>query len=234
MTIQPDFAAFAAGWRAGRPVLVWTSLVADLETPVSAVLKLARDTAMSCLFKSVEGGAVRGRYSAIGLRPDLVWRCRGDTAEINRHALDRPDAFEPAGLAPLDSLRALLAESRVEIPAPLPPMSSGLFGYLGYGMIGQVERLPDANPDRLGVPDGLLMRPTIVAIFDNVLDRLTVVTPAWPDPALDAEAAFAAAEARLAAVVRDFERGLPPRPATPAGLPAPTPTANMTPRILTI
>ncbi|HLY55465.1 MAG TPA: anthranilate synthase component I [Stellaceae bacterium] len=228
MTVQPDFAGFADAYGAGQPALVWTSLVADLETPVSAMLKLARGQRMSCLFESVEGGAVRGRYSAIGFRPDVIWRCRRDRAEINREALARPDAFEPEAVPPLESLRALVAESRIDIPAPLPPMSSGLFGYLGYGMIGQIERLPDANPDRLGVPDALLFRPTIVAIFDNLLDRLTIVTPVWPEAALDARAAYDAAQRRLAAVVRDFERGLPPAPEPPPSLPAPTPTSNMT------
>jgi anthranilate synthase component 1 len=209
MNLQPELASFAAAYAQGRPALVWTSLVADLETPVSALLKLARGERMSFLFESVEGGAVRGRYSAIGLRPDVVWRCRRDRADINRQALTDPEAFVAETAPPLDSLRALLAESRVEIPAPLPPMSSGLFGYLGYGMIGQVERLPDSKPDTLGVPDALLLRPTIVAIFDNVLDRLTVVTPVWPDPAVDAQAAYAEAERRLAAMVEDFRRPLP-------------------------
>ena len=66
--------------------MVWTSLVADLETPVSAMLKLAEGRPYSCLLESVEGGAVRGRYSAIGLKPDLIWRCFGARAEVNRHA----------------------------------------------------------------------------------------------------------------------------------------------------
>jgi anthranilate synthase component 1 len=228
MIVEPDFAAFADRYAAGRPVLVWTTLVADLETPVSAMLKLARGERMSFLFESVEGGAVRGRYSVIGLKPDLVWRCRRDLAELNREALDRPDAFVAESLAPLDSLRALIAESRLEIPAPLPPMSSALFGYLGYGMIGQVERLPDANPDRLDVPDGLLVRPTVVAIFDNVLDRMTVITPVWPRDGLDRQAAYDAARARLAGIVERFERGLPPAPEPLAVTPAATPSANMT------
>lgn len=227
MTFQPDFAAFAERYERGEPVLVSTALVADLETPVSAMIKLGRGERMSFLFESVEGGAVRGRYSFIGLRPDLIWRCTRGKAELNRRAQETPDAFEPVEGAALVSLRAILAESRVEIPAPLPPMASGLFGYLGYAMIGEVERLPDANPDTLGVPDAIMLRPTVVAIFDNVLDRMTVVTPAWPSSGLDAKDAYAAATARLERVVDDFSRSLPKHgEREPAGAP-PEPVSNM-------
>jgi len=87
MQVEPAFSVFAESYDAGRPSVLWTRLVADLETPVSAMLKLADGRPSSFLFESVEGGAVRGRYSFIGLRPDLIWRCRGDKAEINRRAL---------------------------------------------------------------------------------------------------------------------------------------------------
>src|SRR5262249_23163924 len=128
--MHPSFDDFAAIYRAKRSQVVWTRLVSDLETPVSAMLKLAEGRPYSFLFESVEGGAVRGRYSRIGLRPDLIWRCRGDKAEINRRALTgNGDGFEPHGEGALDSLRAIIAESRIEIPKGLPPMASGLYGY---------------------------------------------------------------------------------------------------------
>src|SRR5690349_24547556 len=125
MQTTPDFDSFAAVYASGSPVLVWTSLVSDLETPVSAMLKLADGRPNSFLFESVEGGAVRGRYSLIGLKPDLVWRCRGNCAEMNRRARTAPDAFEPLPGGALDSLRALVAECRIEIPPNLPPMAAG-------------------------------------------------------------------------------------------------------------
>jgi anthranilate synthase component 1 len=227
MTSFPDYATFAEAYARNEPVLVWTTLVADLETPVSAMMKLADGRPMSFLFESVEGGAVRGRYSFIGLKPDVIWRCQGGKAELNRNARFDLDDFEAVEAAPLASLRALIAESRVPIPAPLPPMASGLFGYLGYGMIGQVERLPDANPDTLGVPDALLIRPSVVAIFDNVLDRVTVVTPCWPQDGVTARAAYDQARTRLADVVQDFGRSLPYRTERMTDVPVPEPVANM-------
>ncbi len=228
MTVEPAFTSFAERYERGEACLVWSSLVADLETPVSAMIKLADGRPMSFLFELVEGGETRGRYSFIGLKPDVIWRCQGGRAEINRRARFEADAFEPEMAKPLDSLRALVAESRVAVPAPLPPMASGLFGYLGYGMIGEVERLPDDNPDTLGVPDALMIRPTLVAIFDNVLDRVTLVTPAWPASGLDAKAAYEQAQARLSDAMQDFGRSLPYRSARTAGEPAPEHKANMT------
>jgi len=228
MQLSPGFAEFAAAYGAGKPVLVWTSLVSDLETPVSAMLKLADGRPMSFLFESVEGGATRGRYSFIGLKPDLIWRCFGDRAEINRQARFEDDAFvrEPRGA--MASLRALIGECRVATPEPLPPMASGLFGYIGYNMVSLMERLPDTKPDRLGIPDGLLLRPTVVCIFDNIADRVTVVTPAWPEPGFAPGAAYDRARERLADVLTDFERSLPHRrEAAEVVQELPPPEANM-------
>src|SRR5690348_13405204 len=228
MQLTPGFAEFAERYAAGRSVLLWTSLISDLETPVSAMLKLADGRPNSFLFESVEGGAARGRYSFIGLKPDLIWRCFGNRAEVNRKARSDPHAFEPAAGGALASLRALVAECRVETPAPLPPMASGLFGYLGYNMVGLMERLPDANPDTLAIPDGIMLRPTVVCIFDNIADRVTVVTPVWPEAGIAAAAAYERARERLGDVVADFERSLPHRrEGAEAVQELPAPQANM-------
>src|SRR6266545_3440857 len=120
MQIEPQAGAFARRYARGEPQVVWTTLVSDLETPVSAFLKIASGRPMSFLLESVEGGAVRGRYSIIGLDPDLIWRSLGGRAEINRAARGARDAFAPCNEAPLAALRALIAESRIELPdAPL-------------------------------------------------------------------------------------------------------------------
>src|SRR6185503_8199087 len=113
MEVLPEASAFAARYAAGEAQLVWTTLVADLETPVSAFLKIADDKPHSFLLESVEGGAVRGRYSIIGLDPDLIWRTNGTLAEINRTARTKPNAFESCSKPPLEALRDLLAESKL-------------------------------------------------------------------------------------------------------------------------
>ena len=206
MQLHPDFGTFAEAYDGGRAQVAWAKLVADLETPVSAMLKLARNEPMSFLLESVEGGAVRGRYSIIGMRPDIIWRARGDKAEINRKALAHADGpFEPLSAAPLDALRALLDESRIDLPEALPPMAAGVFGYLGYDMVRQMEKLASPNPDTLGLADAVMIRPTVMAIFDSVKDEVTVVTPIRPEPGLSAKAAHARAVERINAVVDALE-----------------------------
>jgi len=208
MQVEPSQAQFVERYGRGEPQVVWTTLVADLQTPVSAFLKLGGGKPMSFLFESVEGGAVRGRYSFIGLDPDLIWRANGTKAEINRNARAKPDDFAPCPEPPLEALRTLIAESRIALPDSLPPMAAGVFGYLGYDTVRLIEELPAPNPDTIGIPDAVLVRPAVVAIFDAVLDTLTVVTPVRPDKAVDAKAALARAMERLSAVVDALDQPL--------------------------
>ena len=207
----PDFEEFSARFDANTPQVVWTRLVADLETPVSAMLKLSGGQPNSFLLESVEGGAIRGRYSFIGLKPDLIWRCFGNTAEINRAAIDDPDHFVPCPVSEtsgtLDSLRALLAESRIDLPMDLPPMAAGLVGYMGYDTVRLAENIPDENPDVLGLPDGIFVRPTVMAMFDNIQDAITIVTPVWGKGSTGtAREAYEQAQARLFAAVDDLNQ----------------------------
>ena len=201
MNPSPDFQSFEKTYAANRPQLVWTLLAADLETPVSAMMKLANGRANSFLLESVEGGSHRGRYSAIGLNPDLVWRCIGPKAEINRSAMNAADAFEPCAETGIESLRALIAECRIEIPDGLPPMAAGLFGYMGYDMVRQMESLPDSNSERLDVPDAMYLRPTVMAVFDNIEDSVFVITPAWPNSGKSAEQAYDQARQRIEEII---------------------------------
>ena len=208
---ETDFAAFAARHAAGEACLVVERLIADLETPVSAFLKLSAGRSGRCfLLESVEGGAARGRYSMIGLDPDVVFRTNGGKAEIACDALTQPDAFLPCPQPPLLALRALIAESRIPDPdAALPPMAAGVFGYLGYDMVREMERLAPAKPDPIGVPDSLFMRPTIMVVFDTVRDEISVVTPIRPVAGRDARGAYAEATQKLAAIVETLSGALP-------------------------
>ncbi|MDH3667409.1 MAG: anthranilate synthase component I [Paracoccaceae bacterium] len=197
MRISPEKPAFATAYAEGRNQAVWAQVVADMDTPVSLMLKLTDAGQNSFLLESVTGGEIRGRYSVIGYDPDLIWRCHGHAAEINRRAAEDVERFEPDALPSLESLRALIAESRIDLPDELPPMAAGLFGYLGYDMIRLVERLPEPNPDPLGLPDAIMLRPALVAIVDNVRDMVTLVAPVWHDADVPAEKAYEAATARL-------------------------------------
>ncbi|WP_127089532.1 anthranilate synthase component I [Aquabacter cavernae] len=215
MNAPTDFDAFSRRYANGEAQVVSTTLIADLETPVSAFLKIAGERPNAFLLESVEGGETRGRYSMIGLDPDVIWRANGDAAEINRSALTDKTAFVPCAEPPLTALRSLLAESAIDLPAGAPPMAAGVFGYLGYDMVRQMERLSPAKPDPIGVPEALLIRPTIMVVFDAVKDEITAVTPVRPLENVSARAAFEAARDRLDGIVASLEQ--------PIAHPAPEP-----------
>ncbi len=214
MQIEPPAEEFAARYDAGEPQVVWTTLVADLETPVSAFLKIANGKPMSFLLESVEGGAVRGRYSIIGLEPDQIFRADGARAAINRKPhpdlkAGDPNAYAPLDEPPLEALRSFIGESRIALPDALPPMAAGVFGYLGYDMVRLMEdTLPPPGADPIGIPDAVLVRPTLVIAFDAVKDTITVVSPVRPQPGVPARTALARATERLSAVVDALDKPL--------------------------
>ena len=206
MNIVPSFEEFATKYEAGENQLVYSRLAADLDTPVSVMLKLSDAQKDSFILESVTGGEIRGRYSIIGLKPDLIWRCHGTTSDLNREARFDPKNFVAQDGNPLDGLRALIAECRINMPADLPAAAAGLFGYLGYDMIRLVEHLPDINPDPIGVPDAVMMRPTVVAVLDGVKGEVTIVSPAWIKSGLSARAAYAQSAEWVMDALRDLER----------------------------
>ena len=151
---------------------------------------------------------MRGRYSIVGLDPDVIFRVNGKHAEINRTVQTDPAAFVPLNNTPLAALRDLIAESRIALPPALPPMAAGIFGYLGYDMVRLIEDLPPPGPDPLGIPDAMLLRPTLIVVFDAVKDTITVVTPVRAHAGVTAKAALARAVERLSAVVDALDRPL--------------------------
>ncbi len=151
-------------------------------------------------------------------------------AEVNRVARSKPDGFAPCPEPPLAVLRALIAESRIVLPEKIPPMAAGLFGYLGYDMVRLMEELPQPNPDPVGLADAVMLRPTIVIVFDAVQDSITVVTPVRPEAGVNAQAAFSRASERLSAIVDALDRPLDKEAAgAPAGPLTVPPTSNTSP-----
>lgn len=207
----------------GAPALLWRRMIADTETPVAAALKLIEPGRGDFLLESVEGGAVRGRHSLIGLAPDLVFRAEGQNAAINPQWLTDREAFAPCEQPTLAALRDLVARCRMEVPAELPRALACLVGYFGYETVGLVENLrrPPANP--LALPDMIFVRPTILLVFDRLADALFVIAPVWPDGSIeDAAERIDATIARLAnaalpAPARAEPQDVVPEPQLPAG-----------------
>lgn len=205
VALSPTFEDFERAWARGENQLVYARLAADLDTPVSLMLKLADAQPNSFMLESVTGGEVRGRYSIVGMKPDVIWDCRGTKARINRNARFE-ERYDDLPGHPFESLRALIAESRIEMPDGLPAAAAGLFGYIGYDMIRLVEHLPNVNPDPLGVPDAVLMRPSLVAVLDGVKGDVILCAPAFQSSGLSARAAYAQAAERVMDALRDLDR----------------------------
>ncbi|MEJ6401717.1 anthranilate synthase component I [Yoonia sp. 2307UL14-13] len=209
MAILPDYDDFARKYDAGESQVVYTRIAADLDTPVSLMLKLSGAGKNAFMLESVTGGEVRGRYSIIGMNPDLIWECRGTTSRINRSARFDNDGWTDMVDDPLTALRGLLDQSRIDLPADLPAAAAGLFGYLGYDMIRLVEHLPDINPDPLGLPDAVMLRPSVVAVLDGVKGDVIIVAPAYVSDDVSARAAYAQAAERVMDAQRALERAMP-------------------------
>jgi anthranilate synthase component 1 len=208
-----------------RPALVWRRLIADTETPVGAGLKLIEPGRGDFLLESVEGGEVRGRYSLLGLDPDLVFRATGHACEINRRWRADREAFAPLAGDALDELRALVESCRIDVPPALPPTLACVVGYFGYETIGLVEKLPRAPQSALELPDMLFVRPTLILVFDRLSDALYCVAPIWPSDAAP-ERALGDAQERIDAALYRLASPAPIL-AGDANLPEPTLTPTM-------
>ncbi len=233
MVDQPDASAIQGAPQAlvnlqtGKAALLWTKRIADTETPVSAALKLIEPDRGDWLLESVEGGETRGRYSLIGLAPDLMFRSTGQECAINRNWATNRDAFEVLERDPLSALRALVGECRINpVPAGLPPALACLVGYFAYESYGLVEDLPRPPANPIAVPDMLFVRPSMILVFDRLADELWFVAPVWPGAGEPAQSVAAAIE-RIESCVARTEARLPPArapskasfdPASPAAL----------------
>jgi anthranilate synthase component 1 len=216
--IAPTRAAAVAALAQGRAQLLWTRIVADTETPVSAMLKLGREGSGAFLLESVEGGQVRGRHSLLGLDPDLVWEARGNESRVNRQWQQDRAAFEPVPGDTLSALRALVAEARADVPPELPQALACLVGYMGYETVRLVEpSVPPAGPSALNLPDMVFVRPTLLLVFDRLKDELFIVAPIFS--ASDPDAAYTAAADRIAEAERTLAGPTPAAPRPPAILP---------------
>ena len=212
-----------------RPALVWRKVVADTVTPVGAAIKLIVEGRGDFLLESVEGGEVRGRYSLLGLDPDLVFRAQGDKAEINRDWQRNRDAFVESDDGALAAMRSLLEECRIDVPEGLPPALACLVGYFGYETIGLVEKLPRPDQQALDVPDMLFARPTLVLVFDSLKDTLFCIAPLWPgkgEPEMQIAAAEERIDTALARLDGALERGETHPDVAQAPLPEPSPVMD--------
>jgi len=177
---NPNFNNFKKKYILSRPQLLYTALSADLYTPVSTLIKFQKEKYIF-LFESVEKGNHRGRYSAIGIKPDLIWECKNNESFLKQVSENKICSVIKNKFSPIQSLKKLFKKNKFKIPEYLPPMSSGLFGYLGYEMISHFEEINFKNKDILKLPDSIFIRPSLMLIFDNIKDNLFIIKTVWPE-----------------------------------------------------
>lgn len=209
-TFSPTREEFVAQAATGTPQVIFTKRVSDLETPVSAMLKLPIDEAPAFLLESVEGGESRGRYSIIGIDPDMMWRCYGNRSEISHTPPFAEESFESAWDDSMSTLRKLVEEHRMALPEGTPPMAAGLIGYMGYDMVKLMERLPDSKPDSINIPDACFIRPRMQLIFDGVDGVVYLLAPVWRYEG-DAGKIYDATIARIEKIARQLQGPLDQR-----------------------
>jgi len=202
VTVSPNFPDFQKEYEAGRNQVVFSKLTSDLETPVSIMLKLAGAKKNSFILESVTGGETRGRYSIIGMEPDLIWKCEGNHSF---HSSGK-DEFTNIKGNPLTVFRNILEQSKINLPDDLPQASAGLFGYFGYDMVRHVEDLPNINPDKIGLPDAMFIRPTIIAVLDGVKGEVILVSPVFCDTQTSCKIAYERAQSKISKAVFELKK----------------------------
>ena len=174
------------------PQILSHQIVADTETPVSTLLKISKNEKYSFLLESVEGGDQRGRYSLLGCEPDLIWKVTNGKVSITTNSKYIHNNIS-VDLKPIQSLREILQLSKIQRDFNKTPYPV-LVGYLGYPMIQYMEKIILSNPDTLNIPEAVMIRPKIVAVFDNIKDTIDVMTAIYPEKNIKAEIALKKAE----------------------------------------
>ena len=202
MSLTPEFTTFEKEYKSGRNQVVYSKLTSDLDTPVSIMLKLAGAKKNSFILESVTGGEIRGRYSIIGMDPDLIWKCEEEQSFLS----SGDSVFKPISGQPLSVFRDLLQQSVINLPKELPQSSAGLFGYFGYDMVRHIENLPNLNKDTIGLPDAMFIRPSIIAVLDGVKGEVILVAPVFYEPKVDEKEAFKKAKEKISSAILELKK----------------------------
>ncbi len=195
---------FIINYKKGIPQLLKKNLIADIETPFSSLLKISKNEKYSFLLESVEGGKKRGRYSLLGCDPDLIWSVNNGKSSIKYLGHNYEYQFSEE---PLKGLRELINISKFknsdnDVPYPT------LVGYLGYPMIQFMENIQLKNNDNIKIPDATLIRPKIVAVFDNIKDVISLMTISYPSKKISPDKAYKNASLLLKKTIKKLEKSI--------------------------
>ena len=195
---------FVLKYNKGIPQILKKKLIADTETPFSSLLKISKNEKYSFLLESVEGGSKKGRYSLLGCDPDIIWSVNNGKTSIKY--LNYNYNYK-LNTHPLESLRELINISKFkdsdnDVPFPT------LVGYLGYPMIRYMENINLQNKDNIKIPEATLIRPKVVAVFDNIKDIISLMTISYPSKNVSAEKAFNDSSLLLKKTIKKLEKSI--------------------------
>jgi len=178
---------FIKNYNLGKSQIIQKELIADIETPISSLIKISKKEKYSFLLESVEGGDQRGRFSLLGCDPDIIWKVKNK--KVNIKSLDPNINLSFLSKDPIKSLKQLVNFSKIKRDFAAPPFPV-LVGYLGYPMIQLMENINLKNIDEINIPDAVMIRPKIVAVFDNIKDSINIMTSIYPNKKINAKKAY--------------------------------------------
>jgi len=216
--IRPSYEDFDTLARQGNVVPIACEILGDLETPVSAFLKIHRGR-HGFLLESVQGGEKWGRYSFLGSEPERIWTARGRAVEVRTR-----DGIVERREVP-DVLEALREWLRAYRPVPLPGLprfSGGAVGYLGYDLVREFEKLPARARDDLELPEVVLLLADRLLVFDNVTQKIQIIANLFLQEGMNPRAVYDAGVAGIEEWLSRLRGPLPDRIASLSPSPAPS------------
>ncbi len=197
---------FFKNYNDGIPQIIQKEFIADIETPISSLIKISENEKYNFLLESVQGGDQRGRYSILGCDPDIIWEVNKNKAKAT--ALNKDLDLSFLSENPIKSLKQLVGFSKINKKINSSPFPI-LVGYLGYPMIQLMEKINLKNPDEINIPDALMIRPKLVAVFDNIKDTINIMTSVYPIEKVSAELAFSNANDYINNIIKKLNRDIP-------------------------
>jgi len=189
----------------GKPQIIQKEFIADIETPISTLMKLSKNEKYSFLLESVEGGDQRGRYSLLGCDPDIIWEVKKNKVKIK--SLNKNLDLSFLSKKPIESLKELINFSIIKRSSHDSPFPV-LVGYLGYPMIQFMEEIILKNKDEINIPDALMIRPRLVAVYDNIKDTINVMTSIYPNKKISAMSAYKNADNYIDKAIKKLNKNL--------------------------
>jgi len=189
-----------------KPQIIQKELIADTETPISSLIKLSADERYSFLLESVEGGDQRGRFSLFGCDPDIIWEVKDKIVKVQ--SLDKNLNLNFLSKEPIKSLKQLINFSKINRDINHPPFPT-VVGYFGYPMIQLMEKINLQNPDEINIPDAIMIRPKLVAVFDNIKDTINIMTSVYPNKSITAEEALKNSEEYIDQAIKKLNKDIP-------------------------